>query len=221
MTQANPNSRDTLISVFKDIYQLRMFDIPVCNKKLDVFSTDFILWNDAYVCVLVTPWFMNLVLLPIEEKSWNELEPSTKSIHHFPSGKYEFIAAEETRLGIYQSCSLFSPMFEFSNLNAAIETANNILKELMNEKNISESDLDRTQEINDIWNGVSEKETSSETSPEQTRAFESLPYESEEPQQKLEEIVKQRTIDRRQLLRGEFAQDGAQDKIKDSTEDNT
>jgi [NiFe] hydrogenase assembly HybE family chaperone len=40
-----------------------------------------------------------------------------------PAGVFEFISAREPLLGDYQSCSLFSPMFEFADPDGARATA--------------------------------------------------------------------------------------------------
>jgi [NiFe] hydrogenase assembly HybE family chaperone len=41
----------------------------------------------------------------------------------FPAGVFEFIGGRDPALGDYQACSLFSPMFEFSDPVAAHDTA--------------------------------------------------------------------------------------------------
>ncbi len=192
--------KEKLIAIYEDIYQHRMMDIPVCNHKLMVSATDFIELDFGYLTVLVTPWFMNLVLLPLNPDDWEELETLTKQMHHFPSGKYEFVVGKEDELGIYQSCSLFSPMFEFADLKAANETAEIILKELMNEENVDNTSLDRSKEIQEIWQG--DKEVESIENKEQESVEDALDLSTED---NLEISKKVRKIDRRQLLRGDFS----------------
>jgi len=41
----------------------------------------------------------------------------------FPSGDYEFLAADRPETGPYKACSLFSPMFDFTSMLQAEETA--------------------------------------------------------------------------------------------------
>ncbi len=203
-----------LVSVFDNIYKQRMHNIPVCNKKLEVVSTDIIDWNGDDLCVLITPWFMNLVLLSAKNSAWKEMDTSSKNIHHFPSGRYEFTVGREKKLGVYQSCSLFSPMFEFADLAAAIETADIVLKELMNEENVAESDLDRAQEINDIWNGANQDEEILELDEGYSLSIEGFDPQIADrqllssPKTSINENenLTSKTIDRRQLLRGDFSQ---------------
>jgi len=192
--------KQKLIAVYENIYQHRMNDIPVCNHKLKVNVTDFIQLEFGYLTVLVTPWFMNLVLLPVKQDEWNELEILSKQMHHFPSGRYEFVVGKEDELGIYQSCSLFSPMFEFADLSAAIETAEIILKELMNEENVDNTSLDRSKEIQEIWKG--DKDVESMENKDQEGVEADLDSNTEDNLDLSNKVTK---IDRRQLLRGDFS----------------
>ncbi len=41
----------------------------------------------------------------------------------FPAGVFEFIGGRDPALGDYQACSLFSPMFEFTDQHGARATA--------------------------------------------------------------------------------------------------
>ncbi len=194
--------KEKLVAVYEDIYQHRMNDIPVCNHKLKVSATDFIPLEFGYLTVLVTPWFMNLMLLPLKPGAWNDLESLTKQMHHFPSGRYEFVVGKEEALGVYQSCSLFSPMFEFADSAAANETAEIILKELMNEENIDETSLDRSKEIQEIWQGDREIESVEKIDQKEKTSEKNIDLTAEEDLEAAKKVTK---IDRRQLLRGDFS----------------
>ena len=62
---------------------------------------------------MVTPWFMNLALLPRDRARWQPLTIGDKRKYAFPAGVYEFIGATDAAIGDYQMCSLFSPVQEF------------------------------------------------------------------------------------------------------------
>jgi len=80
-------------------------------------------WGEHWLGVLVTPWFMNLMLLPRVAAHWHPI-PERESRHFvFPAGVFEFIGAVDAELGNYLACSLFSPMFEFDDMAAACDTA--------------------------------------------------------------------------------------------------
>lgn len=121
-----------LESTFIAIQQERMQGIPILNPALHVEAVGFQTWENACLGILITPWFMNLLILPLVADKPAQL-PSTdeKKSYQFPSGIYEFLVSYEANLGIYQSCSLFSPMFDFADQAMARETAQAILTLLM------------------------------------------------------------------------------------------
>jgi [NiFe] hydrogenase assembly HybE family chaperone len=133
--------------VFRRIQQERMQDMPICNPALEVQAIGFKEWGNYYLGVMVTPWFMNLMLLPAGPDVFANMKEGSKQMHSFPSGSYEFITGKETDLGDHQLCSLFSPMQEFADQETAVQTANLILSELMEVRNrdtqlmIGESDI--------------------------------------------------------------------------------
>jgi [NiFe] hydrogenase assembly HybE family chaperone len=120
-----------LETVFRHIQQERMQDVPVCNPALQVQAVGFREWEDYYLGVMLTPWFMNLMLLPASPDVFANMKEGSKQMHRFPSGTYEFITGKEADLGDYQVCSLFSPMQEFADQETAVQTANRVLDALM------------------------------------------------------------------------------------------
>ena len=179
---------ETLESIFNQIYKERMADVPIINDKIEVSAIAFQHWKESYLGVMITPWFMNLMLLPGKTENWDDKQELSASTHTFPSGNYEFLTGFEPNIGKYQMCSLFSPMFEFTDNNAAIETAEAIIKELMNDDNVEKTDI-KTQQIENIWNGDDEKIDN----PKEQRKDDTTPTLSE----KME-----KPISRRHLLRG-------------------
>lgn len=117
----NPAPR--LEAAFRAIAAERMRGLPVVNEALEVEAVGFAPWDAHWLGVLVTPWCMNLVLLPRESARWASLPPGKKAAYRFPAGDYEFVAGHESAVGAYQACSLFSPMFEFADHAAARLTA--------------------------------------------------------------------------------------------------
>ena len=124
-----------LETAFARIQRERMADMPLLNPALEVKAVGFIEWEDHCLGVLITPWFMNLMLIPREGDEWAEMPSGTKIHHQFPSGHYEFILGEEEGIGRYQMCSLFSPVFEFQSQEAAVATAEAVMQGLMDENN--------------------------------------------------------------------------------------
>ncbi|MDQ6977466.1 MAG: [NiFe]-hydrogenase assembly chaperone HybE [Ghiorsea sp.] len=127
-----------LEQLYDDIRVNRMADIPILNDKIKVQAVGFREWNHHVLGALITPWFMNLMLLPTEETDWSTYGVGTKHSYTFEAGLFEFIVGEEENLGKYMSCSMFSPMFEFADHDAAVQTAEAIVTGMFNAENKEE-----------------------------------------------------------------------------------
>ena len=190
-------SIEKLEKTFRNIQITRMEGVPVINEKLIVKALRFQDWNNHKLGILITPWFMNLILIPNGD---TDSTPKTGTIHQhgFPSGSYDFVAGFEEEIGHYLSCSLFSPMFEFENQEAAELTAIEALKAIMNEANMDTSSQNPANEIEQMWNGEI-------PTPEKTHDFDGSIIEPEiektAPRKKLSERLKEPTS-RRDFLRG-------------------
>lgn len=116
---------------FNAILATRMHGMPVLNPVLRVQALDFVLADADWLGILITPWFMNLLLLPAADSQWITLPPGSKFERSFPYGSFEFTAAHESQLGPYAQCSLFSPMFEFADQAAAQTAGQSALQALL------------------------------------------------------------------------------------------
>lgn len=119
--------------VFAHIGATRMHGVPVLNAALRVQALGFevVAEGDAQVLqgILITPWFMNLLRLPLVPASPASAPvPGSKRSHLCGEQLFEFIAGQEEALGCFEACSLFSPMFEFADQTGAVSTATEILK---------------------------------------------------------------------------------------------
>ncbi len=120
-----------LEQAFIQIQQYRMQDIPILNPALRVEAVAFREWNQRYLGVLITPWFMNLIaLLPPEHFPSHLPKVDEKAFYQFPAGHYSFLVCFEEHIGTYHSCSLFSPMFEFDSQDLARATAQQVMQML-------------------------------------------------------------------------------------------
>lgn len=137
-----------------------MCDVPLVNAKLAVKAVGFHEWSDHHLGILVTPWFMNVMLIPntgspaaADGAVIEPLKVGVTQHHVFPSGSYEFVGGFEEEFGHYQSCSLFSPMFEFADQDTAELTAKEALDAIMDSDNIDTESQNPSAEIAQIWNG--------------------------------------------------------------------
>lgn len=120
-----------LEAAFRHIAATRMDGVPVLNPRLDVQAVGFEPEADGShaLGVLVTPWFMNLLRLPLRD-AVAPLAVRTVAARDIGTHRLDFIGAFEPGVGAFEACSLFSPMFEFDNQAAAVATAHEALKEL-------------------------------------------------------------------------------------------
>ncbi len=118
---------------FNRILRTRARHMPVINEALRVEAVGFRPWQGHSLGVMVTPWFMGLMLIPREGDDWSGLRLGEKCIHEFPTGAYEFTVAEEDGIGRYQVCTLFSPMSRFADQATAVATAEAVLRGLIGE----------------------------------------------------------------------------------------
>ena len=80
--------------------------------------------------MLVTPWCVNLVLMPAvgSELAYDTQGP--KRLLDFPAGRLELVSSALDDLGTIASCSLFSPMQAFADQAAAEATAADVMTAL-------------------------------------------------------------------------------------------
>jgi len=131
---------------FRKILKKRQNKEHNLNPNLKVQAVDFRHWQSRCLGIVITPWFMNLMLLPNEGDEWQNLPVGHISTFHFPSGDYEFTLAEEEGVGRFQVHSVFSPMLDFADQEMAINTAQQALLILMRDGN-SEQNSQSPQQL--------------------------------------------------------------------------
>lgn len=119
-----------LTRVFSIIGNTRMQGVPVLHPGLVVEAVGFEAYTDAdgaqaALGILMTPWFMNLIWLPLQGQTAVPIGQVRE--RSFGGERFEFIGAHEATFGTYELCSLFSPMFEFTDQATAHATAREVL----------------------------------------------------------------------------------------------
>ena len=121
-----------LVERLEDRYRLiaetAMADVPICNPLLGVQSCGFRLWGGRAVGIVVTPWFMNLLAVDLPGHESLPVANGATVKMPLPAGEVDFIAGTLDGVGRVDACSLFSPMFEFQSMEAAVETANEAVR---------------------------------------------------------------------------------------------
>jgi [NiFe] hydrogenase assembly HybE family chaperone len=125
-----PSPAAALEQAFERVHRGPMAGVAMLNPALRVQAVGFRPWQSHWLGVLITPWFMNLLLLPRFDSAWLPLAERDKRTLVFPAGWFEFIGGRDPVVGEYQACSLFSPMFDFADQGGAQATALAVLEGL-------------------------------------------------------------------------------------------
>ena len=113
----------------------RMSGIPILNPRLTVEAVGFRRWQGQWLGALITPWCLNVMLVPDDPAEWPAIAAGDKRVVRFPAGTYEFIAGRDEILGEHHDLSLFSPVLEFEDALAARLTAEAALDALLDAGN--------------------------------------------------------------------------------------
>lgn len=122
---------DNLINAYRRIGEQRMQGLPIFNQRLEVEAVGFTQWDGHLLGVLITPWFMNLVLLPGEQDDWSELASGTSAAWELPAGEYEFTVNPDTATDVHQSLSLFTTVTDFPDQQTARAVAQEIMDRIL------------------------------------------------------------------------------------------
>ena len=120
----------SLEAAFRRIERERMAGLPLLNPALRVQAVDLARWHGQWLGALVTPWFLNLVLVPGDAAGWRPAADGERVFHAFGAGDFAFLGNDEPEVGEFQSCSLVSPMAGFVDQASAATTARMALRML-------------------------------------------------------------------------------------------
>jgi [NiFe] hydrogenase assembly HybE family chaperone len=162
-----------LQAVFENIAATRMTGVPILNPALRVEVVGFRLWEGRWVGVLVTPWTINLVLLPGDGAPLEPLQLDEKRTWIFPSGAYEFMGLNEPVLGVCHLCPLISPVTEFSSHDEALAFASEIASALFS---ASGSEQESAEQLADMVEEARLKGESIARKPVSRRDFLRAPF---------------------------------------------
>lgn len=99
---------------FREIGDTQMRDLPCYNAKLEVEAWGFGAFaDDSLIGVLITPWFMNLLVLPLRFEPVHASRYGQSRAILLPSGERRFVYGGDERVGAFWAHSLYSPMQKF------------------------------------------------------------------------------------------------------------
>lgn len=122
----------TLEAHYRRVWETSMHDMPFVNPALSVAAIGFRRHAGDWVGAIVTPWFLNLFVLPGGGTLWTDLASGDRVRIAFPVGELEFIADYDPggTLPAFQYCPLFAPVSQFATQEAAVAAAESALTAL-------------------------------------------------------------------------------------------
>ena len=119
-----------LVEQFKKIGAERMIDLPFYNHALDVEAIGFKETENHHIGVLITPWFINVMLL-FKQRPEQNVQLGQRVQHTLPSGEHSFMVGEDEEIGHYDFISLVSPTLKFKTQDEARAKAISELEKYM------------------------------------------------------------------------------------------
>ena len=114
---------------FRSILGQRMQGMPFLNPQLDVCPVGFREYEGHAVGVLITPWLLNLILLP-DTDEWSDSPQGDVVRIAFPGSEIEFHVTHDEDAGTFLSAPLFSSVTDFPDQDTAVDIATEILARL-------------------------------------------------------------------------------------------
>jgi [NiFe] hydrogenase assembly HybE family chaperone len=118
MTTAEDLNQHPRVSALLDCFREAdavMRELPLYNDKIAIEAIGFRAFGEtALIGVVLTPWFMNLVLLPVAPEPMRMAEIGRPVEVELPIGKRTFVIGGNEVIGLYRAHSLHSPVLTFT-----------------------------------------------------------------------------------------------------------
>lgn len=104
---------------FRHVWQTRMHDLPFVNRALGVEAIGFQRLDGDWLGVVITPWFLNLLLVSGGGQLWGDIPAGERRYLSLPCGTMQFIADDDPDIGPYQYCPLIAPVDQLPDMATA------------------------------------------------------------------------------------------------------
>lgn len=120
-----------LIGQFRRI-DAGMRDLPIYNDKIAIEAIGFRVFGEGELLgVVLTPWFMNMIMLPVEPAPLDMAKIGRAVSIELPAGQRNFVVGGDEVIGLYKAHSLHSPVLNFTLPGQARAEARRLLTLLM------------------------------------------------------------------------------------------
>lgn len=104
---------------YRHVWQTRMHDLPFVNPALAVEASGFARYEGDWLGVVITPWFLNLLLVSGGGQLWGDIPAGERRYLNLPCGTLQFIADDDPDIGPYQYCPLIAPVTDLADMATA------------------------------------------------------------------------------------------------------
>ena len=118
---------ERLVDYYRKVYEERFQGLPIINPRLDVEAIGFRKLDEHEFGALITPWFINLMLLPGTGR-WQDRAQGSRCSIELPGAKVDFTVSHDEELGTTLSAALFGTVTEFPDQAMAREIAAETLR---------------------------------------------------------------------------------------------
>ena len=108
-------------------------DQPAVNPLLTCCAVGFFCYRGDWLGVLITPWFMDLFLLPGGGSLWGNIPAGQRRYVELPQGAVPFTAADDPKIGLYQYSPLVAPVSTLPDMTAAVKLAQEVMRGISGE----------------------------------------------------------------------------------------
>ncbi|MCL2717042.1 MAG: [NiFe]-hydrogenase assembly chaperone HybE [Alphaproteobacteria bacterium] len=114
LSASDPDARvKALLDMFREA-EPRLRELPIYNAALAIEAIGFRQADsEMLIGVVLTPWFMNLVRLPIEPVAFDAAALGAAVMVALPAGQRKFTINGDAGVGLYEAHSLHSPVLGF------------------------------------------------------------------------------------------------------------
>lgn len=113
---------------YRHVWQTRMHDLPFVNAALAVEAVGFARYEGDWLGVVITPWFLNLLLVSGGGQLWGDIPAGERRYLNLPCGTLQFIADDDPDIGPYQYCPLIAPVTDLADMVTARRVAADAIK---------------------------------------------------------------------------------------------
>ncbi|MBP6122945.1 MULTISPECIES: hydrogenase-2 assembly chaperone [Providencia] len=102
--------RSLVQAAFERVSEQSMHDLSFLHPSMQVYASEFALFENQWVGAVITPWMLTAMILPGPEQYWSRRTVGEKLGLILPYGEMTYTVGELEGLTQYLACSLMSPL---------------------------------------------------------------------------------------------------------------